>query len=123
MKEHAMNLLRERHVVKALRKKIEESARGDEAFSGLLQKVYGGKSSDKKPDDTAGIEEEMRARLLKAGAPAFVPEDEKAFMNLDEIMKIIQDAGGIPTYPILVDAIASYFKEQEPDLGWLAARL
>lgn len=27
----------------------------------------------------------------------------------------------IPMFPILVDAIESYFKEQKPDLGWLAA--
>ena len=27
-----------------------------------------------------GLEEELRARLLKAGAPAFVPEDDKAFL-------------------------------------------
>ena len=26
----------------------------------------------------------------------------------------------LPVFPILVDAISSYFKEQQPDLGWLA---
>ena len=115
MKEQAMRLLRERHVAKALRMKLEESAGSDEAFFMLLQKVYGGKVSEKQGEDMAGIEEELRARLLKAGAPAFVPEDEKAFMNLEEIMEIIQDAGGIPTYPMLLDGAGGGITEFEND--------
>ena len=115
MEEHAMQLLRERHVARALRLKIEESARSDEMFFGLLKKVYGGKSSDKQREDIAGIEEELRARLLKAGAPAFVPEEEKAFMNLEEINGIIRDAGGIPTYPMLLDGAGGGITEFERD--------
>ncbi len=115
MEEHAMQLLRERHVARALRLKIEESARSDEMFFGLLKKVYGGKSSDKQREDIAGIEEELRARLLKAGAPAFVPEEEKAFMNLEEINGIIRDAGGIPTYPMLLDSAGGGITEFERD--------
>ncbi|MCK4881245.1 MAG: PHP domain-containing protein [Bacteroidales bacterium] len=119
MKEHAMQLLRERHVAKALRLKIEESAGSDEIFFGLLEKVYGGKSSEKRREDIAGLEEELRARLLKAGAPAFVPEDEKAFMNLEEIIGIIRDAGGIPTYPMLLDGAGGGITEFESDKGKL----
>ena len=115
MKEHAVNLLRERHVTKALRMKLEELAGSDERFFGILKQVYGGKASEKRREDKAGIEEELRARLLKAGAPAFVPEDEKAFMNLDEIVGIIMDAGGIPTYPMLLDGAGEGITEFEND--------
>ena len=115
MKKHAKLLLRERHVAQALRLKLEEHAGSDEAFFKLLEQVYGGKSSEKQRDDKAGIEEELRARLLKAGAPAFVPEDEKAFMNLDEIVGIIRDAGGIPTYPMLLDGAGGGITEFESD--------
>jgi len=69
----------------------------------MLQKVYGGTPSEKKREDIAGMEEELRARLLKSAAPAFVPEDEKAFLGLNEIIEIIKDAGGFPTYPMLLD--------------------
>ncbi len=115
MKKHAKLLLRERHVAQALRIKLEEHAGSDEVFFKLLEQVYGGKPSEKQREDKAGIEEELRARLLKAGAPAFVPEDEKAFMNLDEIVGIIKDAGGIPTYPMLLDGAGGGITEFESD--------
>ena len=103
MEKDAMQLLRERHVAKALRQKLQESAGSEEEFARLISKVYGGKPSEKKRDDIAGLEEELRARLLKSGAPAFVPEDEKAFLPVEEIIQMIRDAGGIPTYPMLLD--------------------
>jgi hypothetical protein len=115
MKEHAMLLLRERHVAKALRLKLEAASGSDEIFFGLLEKMYGGQSSEKQRNDSAGIEEELRARLLKAGTPAFVPEDEKAFMNLEEIIGIIQDAGGLPTYPMLLDGAGGGITEFESE--------
>ncbi len=96
-------LLRERHVARALRLKLEDHVGSKEAFNRLLQKLYGGKEADRQREDIAGTEDEMRARLLKSGAPAFVPEDGNAFLSINEIMSIIRDAGGIPTYPMLLD--------------------
>ena len=115
MEKHAVHLLRERHVAKALRLKLEDAARDDDAFYTLLARVYGGKPTDKQRSDSAGIEEELRARLLKSGAPAFVPEDENAFMRLEEIIEIIRDAGGIPTYPMLLDGAGAGMTEFEKD--------
>lgn len=103
MENHARQLLRERHVAKALRVKIEQKAENDDAYGALIRQIYGGKSSEKKRDDIAGVEEELRARLLKANAPAFVAEDEKAFLGMERIVEIIRAAGGIPTYPMLLD--------------------
>jgi hypothetical protein len=113
MEQHAEQLLRERHVAKAIRIKLEEQAGSDEEFFRLLERIYGGISSGKQRGDIAGLEDELRARLLKAGAPAFVPEDDKAFMSVEEIMQIIEDAGGIPTYPMLLDGAGGQFTEFE----------
>jgi hypothetical protein len=113
--KHAMLLMRERHVAMALRIKLEEHAESEEIFYTLLEQVYGGKPSEKQVEDRAGIEEELRARLLKSGAPAFVPEDDKAFMNLDQIIEIIKGAGGIPTYPMLLDGAGGGITEFESD--------
>jgi len=110
-----MNSLRERHVAKALRMKIDEKSDSNDAFFKLLAQTYGGKSSEKQRDDVAGLEDELRARLLKSGAPAFVPEDDKAFLNLEELIRIIEDAGGIPTYPMLLDGAGGAFTEFEGD--------
>jgi len=112
---NARQLLRERHLAQALRLKLEDAARDDNSFYKLLKQVYGGKASEKERSDWAGIEDELRARLLKSGAPAFVPEDEKAFMKLDEIVAIIKDAGGIPTYPMLLDGAGGGITEFEKD--------
>jgi hypothetical protein len=111
----ARQLLRERHVAQALRLLLEETAPDEESFYKLLEQVYGGKPSEKERNDPAGIEEELRARLLKSGAPAFVPEDEKAFMKIEEIVEIIKDAGGIPTYPMLLDGAGGGITEFEED--------
>ena len=115
MEDHAMDSLRERHVAKALRIKIDEKSQSDDEFYKLLAQSYGGKSSEKQRDDVAGLEDELRARLLKSGAPAFVPEDDKAFLNLEELISIIGDAGGIPTYPMLLDGAGGAFTEFELD--------
>ena len=113
MSRHAQRLLRERHVAKEIRLKLDEQDLHDEDFQALLEKVYGGLHSEKQRYDIAGLEDELRARLLKAGAPAFVPEDDKAFMGVDEIHRIIQDAGGIPTYPMLLDGAGGGMTEFE----------
>jgi hypothetical protein len=115
MEEHAEQLLRERHVAKALRVKVQEKASNEEEVMGLLEKIYGGLSSEKQIGDVAGLEDELRARLLKAGSPAFVKEDDKAFMSVEEICRIIEDAGGIPTYPMLLDGAGGHITEFESD--------
>ena len=126
METQAINLLRERHVVKMVRLKLEEKASDDLEYYELLTKVYGGASFEKRRADIAGTEDELRSKLLKAGAPAFVPEDEKAFMPVEEIAQIIRDAGGIPTYPLLLDGaggqVTEFEKEKEQLLKVLENR-
>jgi len=113
LEEHARDSLRERHVARALRIKINEKSRSDDEFFKLLKQAYGGRSSEMQRDDVAGLEDELRARFLKSGAPAFVPEDDKAFLSLEEIIGIVEDAGGIPTYPMLLDGAGGTFTEFE----------
>ncbi|MCP4312459.1 MAG: hypothetical protein GY790_14440 [Bacteroidetes bacterium] len=115
MEKLAVNLLRERHVAKMVRLKLEEHASGDQEYAEILSKVYGGLASTKSRSDIAGIEDELRSKLLKSGAPAFVPEDVKAFLPLEEIVSIIRDAGGIPTYPMLLDGAGDQMTEFEGD--------
>ena len=115
MEDQAGRLLRERHVAKALRLKLERSVGSDEEFNRLIGKVYGGVPTNRERHDIPGLEDELRARLLKSGAPAFVPEDEDAFLPIEEIIQIIRDAGGIPTYPMLLDGAGGAFTEFEED--------
>lgn len=113
MESLAVNLLRERHVAKMVRLKLEEKAGSDEEYEKILQKIYGGVAPSKSRSDISGTEDELRSKLLKAGAPAFVPEDDNAFLPLEEIVEIIRDAGGIPTYPLLLDGAGAQITEFE----------
>jgi hypothetical protein len=100
---YAKNMLRERHIAKALRIAIDDKFSSEEAKKAFYLKIFSGKEVKSKLEDIAPIENEIRGNLLKAGGKAFVPEDPKAFLSLDEVKKVIISAGGIPCYPVLLD--------------------
>ena len=88
-----MGSIRERHLAKALR-------------LALCPKV----------ENPAQVENDLRSKLLKAGGPAFVPEDPKAFLPMETVQRIIEAAGGIPTYPFLADDAKGHFTDFEGNL-------
>jgi hypothetical protein len=101
--KYAKNMLRERHIAKALRMAIDEKFTSDEEKKAFYLQVFSGKEVKSKLDDVAGLENEIRGNLLKVGGKAFVAEDPKAFLSLDEVKQVIISAGGIPCYPVLLD--------------------
>ena len=112
--------LRERHLAKALRLAVEGRTTQPKT---LLEKNFGGKELKSDINDHAGVENEIRGNLLKAGGAAFVAEDPKAFLPLEEVVAIIEAAGGIPTYPFLADDAKGGFTDFEADLPKAAAAL
>ena len=114
-KEYAHELVRERHIAKALRElAITISGRADEQLQ-FLENLYGGKKSKAGLSNFAALENEIRSNLLKSGGAAFVEEDENSFLELKKIIKIIFKAGGIPCYPVLLDDPDGRFTEFESD--------
>ena len=93
-------LVRERHLAKALRLALYPDA-----------------------EDPAALENELRSRLLKAGGPAFVPEEPDAFLPVKSVQGIIEAAGGITTYPFLGDNAKGGFTDFECDLQKAADQL
>ena len=55
--------------------------------------------------DDATMQIFLRAKLLKAGAPCYVPEDADAFVSVPELRRIFLAFGSIPTYPVLGNPI------------------
>ena len=96
--------IRERHLAKALRLALEGYD---------LTSVIPGLTGDLSP---AAMENQLRAKLLKAGGPAFVPEEPSAFLPMETVQEIILAAGGIPTYPFLADDAKGRFTDFEGDL-------
>jgi len=112
---HARDMVRERHLAKALRTLVTENYPDPADQVNLYSKMYGGKKSNADPALPALVENEIRSNLLKSGGAAFVMEDEDSFLNLPAIIKIILKAGGIPCYPVLLDDAAGNYTEFEKD--------
>ena len=65
----------------------------------LLARVLGGPAGP-WVDDPVAVQGEIRARLMKAGRPAFVAESPVSF---DDAYRLVLEMGGIPCYPTLAD--------------------
>lgn len=116
--------IRERHLAKALRLKIYEKCNNDETcIQKLLKDIFGGKELKSSAENVAGVENEIRSNLLKAGGAAFVPETEEAFLSVEAVCKIILEAGGIPTYPFLADDANWNYTDFEDNLERVANKL
>lgn len=138
-------MFRERHLAKALRMKVAEataenasasdSSASDSAssvsdavssasaFKSLLETIFGGKELKSNPSDAAGVENEIRGNLLKAGGAAFVPETPEAFLPVNTVQSIILAGGGIPTYPFLADDAKGGYTDFEGNLEEVAKEL
>lgn len=116
--------VRERHLAKALRLKVYENC-GDNptCIKNLLKEIFDGKELKSDTENLAGVENEIRANLLKAGGSAFVPETAEAFLPMQTVCEIILAAGGIPTYPFLADDTAGNYTDFENDLERVAKQL
>jgi hypothetical protein len=120
---YAEDLVRERHIAKALRIKVFQVYKDAGDRSAMLTLMFAGKPPQSGLDDYSGLENEIRSNLLKVGGPAFIPEDEHAFLSIDEANEMILKMGGIPCYPVLLDDNAENFTEFESDFGVLRDKL
>ncbi len=111
--KYAKNMLRERHIAKALRIAIDEKFSSPEEKKAFYLRVFSGKEPKSDLNDVAGLENEIRGNLLKTGGKAFVPEDPKAFLSLEQVKQVIISAGGIPCYPVLLDDPKGVFTDFE----------
>jgi len=114
-KEYAHDLVRERHIAKALRIMTIENFSTPEDQLHFLEALYGNRKSKTGLSNTSSLENEIRSNLLKSGGAAFVEENESSFLELKKIIKIIIKAGGIPCYPVLLDDPSGKCTEFETD--------
>lgn len=119
----AKELVRERHVAKMIRIKLNQYFNNESEIRNFLLKLYAGKESAVGITNNILLEEEIRKNLLKMGGIAFVPEDPNTFLPVSEIISMIIDAGGIPCYPVLLDDNKGNYTEFEADFKKLHQRL
>ena len=119
----AHELVRERHLAKAVRTAAAESYSRPEDQLQFIESLYNGKKSKTGMGNPSLLENEIRSNLLKSGGAAFVEENENAFLNLGRIIRIIKKAGGIPCYPVLLDDPSGKFTEFEASVETLYSSL
>jgi hypothetical protein len=71
--------------------------------------------------DNAALQNFLRAKLLKAGMPCYVPETEDAFASTEELRSMFLAYGAIPTYPILGNPVTPGERDVEALLDRLEA--
>jgi len=106
-------MVRERHLAKALREKINARFTSPEDQLLFYKTIFSGKALKSDIGNFAAIENEIRGNLLKAGGAAFIPESPEAFLDMEDVCQIILKSGGIPTYPFLADDNNGKFTEFE----------
>jgi len=114
-KRYAKELVRERHLAKAVRILALEKFPSPAEQIRFIETLYGSKKSKYDMNMPAALENEIRSNLLKAGGEAFVPEDEESFLEPEKITGMVKNAGGIPCYPVLLDDARGNFTEFEKD--------
>jgi hypothetical protein len=96
----------ERHVAYAALLRLRElAAKQGKSLAELIVACCG--AAPPAGGDDASLQIFLRAKLLKAGAPCFVPEDADAFVSVADLRRIFLAFGSIPTYPVLGNPVLS----------------
>lgn len=90
-------VLQERHLARAVQQAIWAVA-PEGGRAAVLAAAYAGQPM--AVDDPVAVQGEVRARLMKAGTPGFVPESPVSFADA---YRFVLAADGIPCYPVLAD--------------------
>ena len=110
-------VLQERHIAQAFQEALFLRI-PPERRPMVLARVFGGPASA-SVDDPVAVQAEIRARLMKAGRPAFVAESPVPF---EDAYRLILEMNGIPCYPTLADGSDPLCPWEAP-ADALAARL
>ena len=101
--------LQERHVAQAFQEALFAQVSAQERGAALAR-IFGAPSKA-GPEDAAGVQNEIRSHLMKAGKPAFV---EETFVGFEHAYHLILALGGIPCYPTLADGTAPLCPYEAP---------
>jgi hypothetical protein len=123
IEKYAKDIIRERHLAKAIRVRLYELYPTPQERRYKLSLVLDSFPLGVSVDNEAGVENKIRSKLLKSGGVAFVPENENAYLSVQEIRDLILNAGGIPCYPVLLDDKNGNFTDFEADQNQLLESL
>ncbi len=99
----AREFVSERHVSRAIRTLVYARCPKSPDRKNFLNQLCGEMGFNADLDNLAAVENEIRAKLLKSGGRAYMPEESSAFLPVPEVLQIIINGGGIPCYSVLLD--------------------
>jgi hypothetical protein len=114
-RNYARDIIRERHIARAVKDAVFGKAFSDDDRRNLFGKIFENVPFNSDLTDECALENEIRNNLLKKDKPAFVPEESSAFYSLDDLCKNIRVAGGIPCYPAILADHREKYTEFERD--------
>jgi len=111
----------ERHVAYAVLLRLRElETKSGKPLAEIMTALCG--ATPPAGGDDASLQIFLRAKLLKAGAPCYVPEDAEAFVSVAELRGIFLAFGAIPTYPVLGNPVLAGEQDIADLLDKLEAR-
>ncbi len=109
----------ERHVVQAFFEKVHELSDDLDERARVVSRLVDDqvKASDVK--DGAGMQNLLRAKLIRSGRPCFVEENSKAFTAVENLVDIHRGYGAIPSYGLMGNPVT----EEEEDIEKLIMKM
>jgi len=108
----------ERHVCQALAELIDVAIPDPAIRSRFLRSLLG-EFDEADLATSAAYQNMLRAKLVKAGGPAYVEESPEAFVSWERMISMYREFGAIPSYPVLGNPVV----ELEEDLDRLFATI
>jgi hypothetical protein len=103
----------ERHVADALARWLEWTFGSGSELPAAVTRLSGEAPPPGCRLDLAALGGFLRARLLKAGRPAYVAESREAYVPIERMVGLALDLGAIPTYPVLGDPVTPWEEDIE----------
>jgi hypothetical protein len=109
----------ERHVLQAFFEKVCGLSNNLDELSGIFTRLVEERIRAQDVKDAAGMQNLLRARLVRSGRPCFVEENRKAFTTIENLVRIHRGYGAIPSYGLMGNPVT----EEEEDIERLIKKM
>ena len=106
----------ERHVCQAVAELIDRSLPDKAARLAFLKQLAGGFDAG-EIETSAGYQNMLRAKLVKAGKEAYVEESPEAFLTWERMRAMYLEFGAIPSYPVLGNPVVEFEEDLDRMFG------